>query len=178
MGVWTGKSIAFDGGFKRSMGDVFLVVNPSEEELVIKESIMKSLEENENKRKEKKSLSTIPLSKMQVGGIYKCNNGILYIYLGNRKVTIANIRYNNVKVEEGNCFVYVGYKDKSIEDIKGTILGINPYHTKHNINIIKGNKKLTELIRKVDLEFPMTNEVKADSYSRYSSSYHIKLTIE
>ena len=39
IGIWSGKSIAFKGGNKQSMGDVFLVVNPTEEELEIKREI-------------------------------------------------------------------------------------------------------------------------------------------
>lgn len=60
VGVWSGKSIAFRGGGKRSMGDVFLVVNPSKEELEIKEEIEKSLSEIEVKRKEKNLCPLFP----------------------------------------------------------------------------------------------------------------------
>lgn len=177
VGVWSGKSIAFRGGGKRSMGDVFLVVNPSKEELEIKEEIEKSLSEIEAKRKEKASISTIPLSKLQVGGVYKCNNGQTYIYLGKRKVILDDCYRSHDDIAEGHCFVYVNEK-WSDDEIKENILNVNTYRRTHNIDVLKGNKKLTELIRCVDLTFPMVNEVKRDGYDRYCSEYHYKLTVE
>lgn len=177
VGIWSGKSIAFRGGGKRSMGDVFLVANPSKEELEIKEEIEKSLSEIDARRKAKESMSTIPLSKLQEGGVYKCNNGQIYIYLGKRKVTLEDYRRNHNDIEEGNCFVYVNAK-WSDDEIKENILNVNTYRGTHNIDVLKGNKKLTELIRGIDLTFPMVNEVKRDGYNRYYSEYHYKLTVE
>lgn len=177
VGVWNGKSIAFRGGGKRSMGDVFLVVNPSKEELEIKEEIEKALSEIEEKRKEKESMPTISLSKLQVGGVYKCNNGEVYIYLGKRKVTLEDCYRSHDYTAEGHCFSYVNIKC-SDDEIKEKILSINTYRGTHNIDILKGNKKLTELVRCVDLSFPMTNEVKGDGYNRYRSEYHYKLTVK
>ena len=179
VGIWSGKSIAFKGGNKRSMGDVFLVVNPTEDELVIKREIESSLEKIENKRKERDSVNTIPLSKLEVGGIYKCTNGSCYAYLGKRKVTLHNLGYYQKKedVQEGHCFVFVceSYTD---EEVKKAILDIGTYHGSHSIAVLKGGKKLTRLIRKADLRFPMEDEVENHSSSRYSFSYHYKLIIE
>lgn len=177
VGVWSGKSIAFRGGGKRSMGDVFLVVNPSKDELDIKDEIEKSLLEIESKRQEKELKVTIPLSKLQVGGVYKCNNGQIYIYLGKRKVTLEDYRRTHNDIEEGNCFVYVNLK-WSDDEIKENILNVNTYRGTHNIDVLKGNKKLTELIRYVGLTFPMVNEIKREGYNRYCSEYHYKLTVE
>ncbi|WP_313069952.1 hypothetical protein [Lacrimispora sp.] len=178
VGIWSGKSIAFKGGNKRSMGDVFLVVNPTEEELTIKSDIEKSLIESENKRLERDSVKTIPLSKLEVGGIYECNNNYLYLYLGKRKVTFKNLQYKNSdpKVQEGHCFVFACGSDD--EKIKKDIVEIGTYHGNHRIEVLKGNKKLTKLIRKIDLEFPMVNEVHSEGYLRYSPNYHYELTVE
>lgn len=177
VGVWSGKSIAFRGGGKRSMGDVFLVVNPSQEELKIKEEIEKSLFEIEAKRKEKESMVTIPLSKLQIGGIYKCINGQIYIYLGKRKVTIVRDYGSCTKVTEGQCFVLV-YPKWSDDEVREEILSIDTYRGTHDIEILKGNKKLTELIRCIDLTFPMVREVKSAGYGYYNEMYHYKLSIE
>lgn len=178
VGVWSGKSIAFKGGNKRSMGDVFLVVNPTEEELKIKRGIENVLTEIENKRREKDSLKTLSLSKLEIGGIYNCNNGYSYIYLGKRKVTLENLYYKNSepKIQEGHCFVFACGSDD--DKIKKDIIKIGTYHGNHSIEVLKGNKKLISLIRKIDLEFPMVNEVRSEGYSRYSSNYHYKLTVE
>lgn len=177
VGVWSGKSIAFRGGQKRSMGDVFLVVNPSKEELEIKQDIEKSLSEIESKRKEKESMPTISLSKLQIGGVYKCNNGQTYIYLGKRKVTLEDYCSSRDDVAEGHCFVYTN-SEWSDDKIKEDILNVNIYHGTHNIDVLKGNKKLTEFIRCIELIFPMVNEVKSDGYNGYRSEYHFKLLIE
>lgn len=177
VGVWKGKSIAFRGGDKRSMGDVFLVVNPSEKELEIKAEIEKTLSEIEAKRKEKDSIPTIPLSKLQVGGVYKCNNGQTYIYLGRRKVTLSDCYRSRDNITEGHCFVYVNAEWRD-DNIKENILNVNTFHKTHNIEVLKGNKKLTELVRCVGLTFPMVNEIKRDRYSSYFGEYHYKLTVE
>lgn len=178
IGIWSGKSIAFKGGNKRSMGDVFLVVNPTEEELVIKKEIEKSLVKIESKRREKDSMKTIPLSKLEIGGIYNCNNGHSYIYLGKRKVTFENLYYrgSDPKIQEGHCFVFACGEDD--EKIKNAIVEIGTYHGSHRFEVLKGNKKLVELIRKVDLNFPMVNEVQNSNNYKYSINYHYKLTIE
>lgn len=55
---------------------------------------------------------------------------------------------------------------------------VNTYRGTHNIDVLKGNKKLTELIRGVDLTFPMINEVKREGYNRYCGENHYKLTVE
>lgn len=58
VGIWYGKSIAFLGASKRSMGDVFKVVNPSKEEIEIADKIKADLskrkEENKKKKKDKR----------------------------------------------------------------------------------------------------------------------------
>ena len=179
IGIWSGKSIAFKGGNKRSMGDVFLVVNPSEKELVIKKEIEQALQEFEKRREVKDLQKTIPLSKLEIGGIYKDLNGSNYIYLGKRKVTLTKLLYSHSepKVNEGHCFVWCGSKD-NIEEIKKQILNINSYRGTHSISVLKGNKKLTSFVRKVDLEFPMENEEEYHSCSRYSFSHHYKLIVE
>ena len=52
------------------------------------------------------------------------------------------------------------------------------YGVSHELTILKGAKKLIEFIRKINLEFPMVNEVEERSYSRYGSNYHYKLKIK
>lgn len=179
IGIWSGKSIAFKGGNKRSMGDVFLVVNPTEEEFAIKREIETSLEEIEGKRQVRDSMNIIPLSKLEVGGIYKCTNGHCYVYLGKRKITLQNLGHHQKKedIQEGHCFVFVceSYTD---EEVKKAILNIGTYHGNHSIAVLKGGKKLTEFVRKADLQFPMDNEAENHSSSRYSFSYHYKLIVE
>lgn len=175
VGIWHGKSIAFKGGNHRSMGDVFLVVNPSEAELNIKKEIEDALAAKEAERKKKNSKDTIPLSKLEVGGIYRATNGLEYLYLGMRRVILKDLYRNLSREEVGNCFVHV-YSNESEEAIKNRILTIRTYRGEHNISVLKWNKKLTELTEKINLEFPMKKEF--DNHKGYYSPYHYELIVE
>lgn len=110
IGVWCGKSIAFQDGYKRSMSDVFKVVNPSKEEIEIanriKEDLNKRKEENKNKK-----AKCIPLSQLIVGGIYKDINSNYYIYLGKRKISVTEGK-RILHEENGNCFGRLPLNDR------------------------------------------------------------------
>ena len=177
IGVFQGSSVVYLSGSetylnKSCTSNTYLIENPTEQELVIKEKVQKLLTEEENERKRKASVKTIPLSKLEVGGVYKTTQGYTYVYLGKRKITFT--RNDKMDSEgEGNCFVYVYYT----EDVVGRltlddIVRINTYTYSHNVKVLKGNKKLTEMVGKIDLEFPFVTTAK----SYYGSTY--KLTIE
>lgn len=181
IGIFQGQSVAhLSGGgkylSKSCTSNTYLIENPTEQELAIKDKIQKLLIEEENERKRKASLKTIPLSKLEVGGIYKNTQGSTYIYLGKRKVIFEDLWRNTKKEEEGNCFVGVYCaENKTNEDILDHVLEINTYHGRHYIDVLKGNKKLTEMVKKIDLEFPMTKT--QESSWRYSNEKY-RLTIE
>ncbi len=69
------------------------------------------------------------------------------------------------------------FEDKTDEEIIDGILSINTYRGKHNIDILKGNKKLTELVRKVNLKFPLIKEKKNDN-DWYRCREDFKLMVE
>lgn len=155
---------------KSCTSNTYLIENPTGEELTIKNKILALMEEESKERERKSKIKTISLSKLEIGGIYKAVNGCHYIYLGKRKVTFK-VNKNIEKEEVGHCFAYIYYdseEDVSNEEIiiKNT-LRIHTYNwvQVHNIDVLKGNKKLVEMIRKVDLEFPMKKEEK----NRYGS---------
>ena len=156
IGVFQGSSVVYFTSYrdkdyinKSCTSNTYLIENPTEQELAIKEKVLKLLKEEDEERKRKASLKTIPLSKLEVGGIYKTTQGQNYMYLGKRKVTFEDLRRKTEEVEEGNCFVYVwceeGETDKYILD---RLLDISMYCRSHNINILKGNKKY-KLLQKV-----------------------------
>lgn len=166
IGIFQGSSVAYlsyneEYVNKSCTSNTYLIENPTEMELAIKDKVQKLLDEEENERKRKASMKTIPLSKLEVDGIYKTNNNLNYLYLGKRKVTIEDYLHGNgKKVEDGNCFVYV-YDPQNIESITKSITKVNFYNgMKHNIDILKGNKKLVELVDKIDLDFPIIKEEK------------------
>lgn len=146
---------------KSCTSNTYLIENPSEEELVIKNKILVLMEEEAKERERKSKIKTIPLSKLEVGGIYKTVNGCHYLYLGKHKVTFK-VNRNVEKEEEGNCFVGFYYDSKgniSDEEIVKNALRIHTFNWEHNVDVLKGNKKLVEMVRKVNLEFPMKTRV-------------------
>lgn len=168
---WDDKSLS-----KSSTSNTYLIENPTEQELAIKEKVEKLLIEEENERARKASLKTIPLKDLEVGGIYKSTNGSMHIYLGKRKVIFEDLWMGTKKEEEGNCFVGI-YNAENTTDaaILDQVLEMDTYYGGHYINILKGNKKLTEMVKKVDLKFPL---VKTAASGRQRSPERYKLTIE
>lgn len=96
IGVFQGSSVVHLSYSEKNINksctsNTYLIENPTEQELVIKEKVQKLLLEEENERKRKASLKTIPLSKLEVGGIYKTTQGDTYVYLGKRKVILEDL---------------------------------------------------------------------------------------
>lgn len=182
IGVFQGSSVvhlSYNEKYinKSCTSNTYLIENPTEQELVIKEKVQKLLKDEEEERKRKASLKTVPLSKLEVGGVYKTTQELTYVYLGKRKVIFEDLWRKTKREEEGNCFAYVYYNDKMTDnEILNEVLNIYTYDGSHNIDILKGNKKLTEMIKKVDLEFPMTKTKKSES--RYFGNEEYRLTVE
>lgn len=187
IGVFQGSSVAYPSGSgkylnKSCTSNTYLIENPTEQELAIKEQTLKLLKEEEGERKRKASLKTIPLSKLEVGGIYKTTQGHYYMYLGKRKVIFEDLWRKTKEENEGHCFVYKYFscRDKideiPEEEILNDILDIHMYSRSHNIDVLKGNKKLTEMVRKVNLNFPITKTEASES--RYYSNEKYRLTVE
>lgn len=182
IGVFQGSSVVHLSYNEKSIrksctSNTYLIENPTEQELVIKEKVQKLLIEEENERKRKANLKTVPLSKLEVGGIYKTTQGEMYVYLGKRKVIFEDLCRKTKKEESGNCFAYIYYiEDRTTDnEILDKVLNIYTYGGRHNIDVLKGNKKLTEMVKKIDLEFPL---VKIEESGHRWSNEKYKLTIE
>lgn len=175
IGVWYGNSITFRGS-KRSMRDVFLVVNPSEEELRIANEI------NENK-KQLDARKAIPLGKMQIGGVYEDFSGYLWMYLGKRKTTLYKIENGTesiLKKDQGHCFMFLTGNESDeeiLKDISKIITNVFSY-PRYNFEVLKGNKKLVKLIRNMNLNFPIMGEFITNFNSNKYRNYHYKLIVE
>lgn len=170
--TWNEKSLS-----KSSTSNTYLIENPTEQELVIKEKVEKLLVEEERERARKASLKTISLKDLEVGGIYKSTQGVSYMYLGKRKVIFEDTRNNMRKEEEGNCFapIYYSMNDKSDEYILNNLVYIDTWRGSYHLDVLKGNKKLTDMVRKVNLEFPFVQTKECnDRWCRKE----LKLTIE
>ena len=181
IGVFKGQSVVHltwrDSLSKSCTSNTYLIENPNKQELAIKEKIDKLLEEEENERARKASLKTIPIKELEVGGIYKTAQGATFVYLGKRKVIFEDLWRRTKKEEEGHCFAGIYYVEGKTTDneILDGVLYIDVYYARHHIDVLKGNKKLTEMIRKIDLEFPLVKT--QESNWRYSNERY-KLTIE
>lgn len=181
IGVFKGQSVVHltwnDSLSKSCTSNTYLIENPNKQELAIKEKIDKLLEEEENERARKASLKTIPIKELEVGGIYKTTQGTTFVYLGKRKVIFEDLWRRTRNVEEGHCFAYIYYVEGKTTDneILDGVLYVDIYRGRHHIDVLKGNKKLTEMVRKIDLEFPLVKT--QESHWRYSNEKY-RLTIE
>ena len=183
IGVFQGSSVCYLSYSEKSVNksctsNTYLIENPTEKELEIKNKVQKLLDEEENERKRKASLKTIPLGKLEVGGVYKDVQGFDYVYLGKRKVVFEDLYRNTKSEQEGHCFVYVNDSiDKLSEKNGEDLLNIYTYTSKkHNVDILKGNKKLVEQIGKIALDFPLIKE--KGNESRYYSYEKYRLIVE
>lgn len=170
--TWNEKNLS-----KSSTSNTYLIEHPTEQELAIKAKVEKLLEEEENERKRKANLKTIPLKDLEVGGIYKSTQGCTFVYLGKRKVIFEDLWRKTKREEEGHCFAGIYYVEGETTDseILDAVLYVDVYRSRHHIDVLKGNKKLTEMVKKIDLEFPMVKT--QESNWRYSNE-RCRLTIE
>lgn len=191
IGVFHGSSVVYLGYKEQSIhksctSNTYLIENPTEKELEIKEKVQKFLDKEEDEKRKKAALKTIPLGKMEVGGIYKTKNEQIYLYLGKRKLIFEDISKNKkLEEKEGHCFAYGFFiddaevKEKTTIELLEIFLAINVgiYNIDHHIDVLKGNKKFTEMIRKIDLVFPLIKTQKGSSYY-FDKNKEVKLIIE
>lgn len=183
LGIFQGSSVVYlsyneEYINKSCTSNTYLIENPTEKELEVRDKIQKLMDEEAKERERKANLKTIPLSKLEVGGIYKTTQDQYYMYLGKRTVTLEDFERSLQDKQEGNCFAFIySFEDKTDEEIIDRVLSINTYRSKHNIDVLKGNKKLTEMVRKIDLTFPLIKEEKSDS-NWYRCRENMKLTVE
>lgn len=183
LGIFQGSSVVYlsyneEYINKSCTSNTYLIENPTEKELEVRDKIQKLMDEEAKERERKANLKTIPLSKLEVGGIYKTTQDQYYMYLGKRTVTLEDFERSLQDKQEGNCFAFIySFEDKTDEEIINRVLSINTYRSKHNIDVLKGNKKLTEMVRKIDLTFPLIKEEKSDS-NWYRCRENMKLTVE
>lgn len=182
IGIFKGSSVCYLSYNKKHVdksctSNTYLIENPTEKELEIKNKVQKLLDEEEKERKRKASLKTIPLGKLEVGGVYKDAQGFNYVYLGKRKVVFEDLYRNTKSEQEGHCFVYAyDSVDKLSEKNGEDLLNIYTYSSKkHNVDILKGNKKLVEQIGKIALDFPLIKE--QSNESRYYSYEKYRVTV-
>lgn len=179
IGIFQGSSVVYlsyneEYINKSCTSNTYLIENPTEKELEIKQKIQKLLDEEAEDKKQRAAMKTIPINKLEIGGIYKSNQDRYYVYLGKRKVTFEQPMYNWSEVKEGNCFASVYFDEKeSNKSLIRDVININNYRRSHNIDVIKGNKKLVEKVGQINLTFPMKT-----SDENWYSNRKLVLTVE
>lgn len=178
IGVARGCSVcylSYGGTLRKSCtSNMYLIVNPTQQELELKQEIVHLLNEEDELKKKKTQMKTIPLGKLVIGGIYKSTNNDYWLYLGKRTVTLQDFAYRTEKSETGHCFAPV-FLDQTTEEIHASILFVSTYHRQYRVRVIKGNKKLTELVKTIDIKFPLTKDIYG---TRRASELEMRLTIE
>lgn len=179
IGIFQGSSVVYlsyneEYINKSCTSNTYLIENPTEKELEIKQKIQKLLDEEAEDKKQRAAMKTIPINKLEIGGIYKSNQDRYYVYLGKRKVIFEQPMYNWSEVKEGNCFASVYFDEKeSNKSLIRDVININNYRRSHNIDVIKGNKKLVEKVGQINLTFPMKT-----SDENWYSNRKLVLTVE
>ena len=179
IGIFQGSSVVYlsyneEYINKSCTSNTYLIENPTEKELEIKQKIQKLLDEEAEDKKQRAAMKTIPINKLEIGGIYKSNQDRYYVYLGKRKVIFEQPMYNWSEVKEGNCFASVYFDEKeSNKSLIRDVININNYRRSHNIDVIKGNKKLVEKVGQLNLTFPMKT-----SDENWYSNRKLVLTVE
>lgn len=166
LGVWLGKSMFDADGSRRSMSDVYLIENPTEKELEIKNVILEKIKAKEEEANKKKSAEYISPSKLIRGGIYQTYDGISYLFLGKNSVKLYSKRSLNnswklSKEKSGNCFVWIPKTLNNIEDNLKPFKLVNYYGNDFIFDILKTSKKFTKFIKQIKVEdnFELTDVV-------------------
>lgn len=189
IGVWTGTSMCildrWDGVRKTNMSNIYLISNPTEEELKIKAEVLEEMRKKELEKAEKAKQKTIPLKELEIGGVYEGLNGGTYIYLGSNRLIIDRLEetvggrfrfLESVEDASGNIFSYVFLSENDTEeDIINKVFN-RRYDRPSSFGVLKGNKKLVKLVRKVDISLPFTKIVKTSNY--YGAPIVYRITIE
>ena len=167
IGVWDGNSIVGEDERRHPAGNVYKIVNPTNDEFAIANKI-------------KERMNFFLSEDLVVGGIYKRADGYSNIfdgrnchdiYLGKRRV-ISEIKYGFKRVyekkfiQEGYCFGRVRNVDADEKSIKRNMI-IPYFFGEVNMDILKDTdvfkkiktlKELTRVINLDDSDFPIIRE--------------------
>lgn len=150
VGIWLGKSVVSERS-RRSVSDIFLVENPTEAELAIKEKILANIQRSENDKLEKAKIKTIPLSKMEVGGIYEDINGSCFVFLGNCEYKKYQKHHSTEPVEHKSGYGFMWCLADGLTDDGANVKIQHSLQYERSFSFLKGNKKIKQKIGQVKL---------------------------
>ena len=138
VGIWLGKSVVSERS-RRSVSDIFLVENPTEAELAIKEKILANIQQSENDKLEKAKIKTIPLSKMEVGGIYEDINGSCFVFLGNCEYKKYQKHHSSEPVEHKSGYGFMWCLADGLTDDGANVKIQHSLQYERSFSFLKGN---------------------------------------
>lgn len=105
LGVFDGKNVRIQGGL-RPLSDMFLISNPSEEESVIRDIILKEMRIEQENRQKKMGVK-IRTNADTIGRVYRIHRDECVLYCGRKKVSV----YKNGKLTDqysGHLYINIG----------------------------------------------------------------------
>lgn len=149
IGVWHGKSVRFLNGSSATYGSCFKVVNPTEEEAEIRDSILSTICVDE----EIKNMKPIPKKELEVGRLYVNKSGQKVWYLGEGELTrLYSSDFGETWLEEMWSKSGVGFLTANYHG-DGTDIGVN-HKTLGAVGVRKTNPQLVQALdEKIDLSF-------------------------
>lgn len=177
VGVWLGQSIVSEDS-RRAVQDVFLIEHPAEVELAIKEKLMEKIRAEEEAKKARAAIKPIPLSKMEVGGIYEDVYGHKYVFLGHCDEEIHDPNYKSPLCQSGLCFLkfYSGLDPCTVQRDLYRLLSDEVRYGR--LGFLKGNRKFKDKTGDVELrrEYEFEWELSRSWYNK-PDIYTAKLTL-
>ena len=169
IGVYYGKSVRFKNGSSATYGSCFKVVNPTEEEAEIRDSILATICLDE----EIKSMKPIPKRELEAGRLYINKSGQKVWYLGEGELTkLYSSDFGETWLEEmwsktGGGILTATYCGD------GTDIGVN-YKTLGSTDVRKSTPQLVQALDEfIDLstqdEYEISDGRGEDSRYRYKT---------
>ena len=117
LGILVGNNIRFQGGM-RNITDMFLVANPTETELAVKQEIIQEMNREKELRSKRGSFKSVLQADM-VGHVYRTSRGDCVLYCGKKKVSVFQ-NGELISEKKGHFYINVGNRinDETIQKYK------------------------------------------------------------
>lgn len=166
VGLWNGSSVTYKGNYKSKPYNIYLINNPDEEELKIKEQILSDIKKEEDEvlklKLEKKAKKKIPNKEIKPFNWYKDEDDNKWLYLGYGTVTTYGVyEYTKEKHDIINREGYI------------YVQGLDVYDNYCMWSkVLKNPKKLVE---KLDETVEPFEELKVDNWNKeYFAEINLK----
>ena len=172
IGVWCGKSVKFKDGSTASYGSCFKVVNPTEEEAEIRDSILNTICLDE----EIKSMKPIPKRELEIGRLYINKSGQKVWYLGEGELKkLYSNDFGETWSEETRGKIGVGILTATYRG-DGTDIGVN-YKTLGSTEVRKSTPQFVQALDEL-IDLSIQDEYEISDIGVYDNRYRYKTIIK